>query len=101
MKKKLSKTMDRILILLAVFLLVFTAVMIALYCTMGGIPDTLCTCVFGVCGGECGAMAWIRTTKDKHLSRQYELEDRVDMKKGNAGVEPAAGADEEETEAQG
>lgn len=44
-------------------------------------PDTLCTCVFSVCGGECGVMGWIKTTKDRHLSRQYELEDRETDKK--------------------
>ena len=55
---------------------VFVIVMIAIYIRTGGIPDTLCTCVFSVCGGECGVMGWIKTTKDRHLSRQYELEDR-------------------------
>lgn len=37
--------------------------------------------VFSVCGGECGVMGWIKTTKDRHLSRQYELEDRETDKK--------------------
>lgn len=68
--------MDVILIGLAVFLLVFIVVMLALYYITGGIPDTLCTCVFGICGGECGVMGWIRTTKDKQIDRKYRLEDR-------------------------
>ena len=59
----------------------FLIVMIAIYIRTGGIPDTLCTCVFSVCGGECGVMGWIKTTKDRHLSRQYELEDRETDKK--------------------
>ncbi len=74
MKKR--KTMDVILIGLAVFLLIFIVVMLALYYITGGIPDTLCTCVFGICGGECGVMGWIRTTKDKQMDRKYQLEDR-------------------------
>ena len=79
MQKEKWKTMDVILVILAIFLLVF--VMIAIYIRTGGIPDTLCTCVFSVCGGECGVMGWIKTTKDRHLSRQYELEDRETDKK--------------------
>ena len=74
MKKR--KTMDVILIGLAVFLLIFIVVMLALYYITGGIPDTLCTCVFGICGGECGVMGWIRTTKDKQIDRRNRLEDR-------------------------
>ena len=68
--------MDVILIGLAVFLLIFIVVMLALYYITGGIPDTLCTCVFGICGGECGVMGWIRTTKDKQTDRRNQLEDR-------------------------
>lgn len=74
MKKR--KTMDVILIGLAVFLLIFIVVMLVLYYLTGGIPDTLCTCVFGICGGECGVMGWIRTTKDKQVDRRHQLEDR-------------------------
>lgn len=74
MKKR--KTMDVILIGLAVFLLIFIVVMLILYYLTGGIPDTLCTCVFGICGGECGVMGWIRTTKDKQTDRRHQLEDR-------------------------
>ena len=81
MQKEKWKTMDVILVILAIFLLVFVIVMIAIYIRTGGIPDTLCTCVFSVCGGECGVMGWIKTTKDRHLSRQYELEDRETKKK--------------------
>jgi len=75
MKKNLG-TMDVILIVLAIFLLLFVVTMVILYYVTGGIPDTLCTCVFAVCGGECGAMAWIKNTKERHKERQYELEDR-------------------------
>lgn len=69
-------TMDFILIIIAVFLIVFVGIMLVLYMKTGGIPDTLCTCVFGVCGGECGVMGWIKTTKEKQKERQEFLEDR-------------------------
>ena len=70
------KTSNKILLILAVFLFSFVVTMIVLYCVVGSIPDTLVTCVFAVTGGECGAMAWIKTTKDRHLERHFELEDR-------------------------
>lgn len=72
----MKHTMDLILVIVAVFLLLFTAGMIWLYCATGAIPDTLCTCVFAVCGGECGIMGWIKTTKDRVRERKYEEEDR-------------------------
>ena len=78
--------MDVILVFIAVFLLAFIVTMIILYYTTGAIPDTLCTCVFAVCGGECGVMGWIKTTKERQRDRQYELEDRKhqeDLEKQN------------------
>ena len=75
-KKKNIRTMDVILVFISCFLLVFVVVILWLYYHTGGIPDTLCTCVFGICGGECGVMGWIKTTKDRQRDRQYELEDR-------------------------
>lgn len=79
MKRKI-KTMDAVLVTMAVFLLGFVVAMLWLYQTTGGIPDTLCTCVFAACGGECGVMGWIRTTKDRQRERKYELEDRWEEK---------------------
>ncbi len=75
MKKKIG-TMDLILLVIACFLLIFVAVMVWLYYHIGGIPDTLVTCVFAACGGECGVMGWIKTTKERQRERKYELEDR-------------------------
>lgn len=75
-EKKKAGTMDVVLVMLGIFLVAFVVVMIALYYLTGGIPDTLCTCVFAICGGECGVMGWIKTTKDKNQDRQYIIEDR-------------------------
>ena len=74
--KKDVRTMDVILVVIAVFLLLFIITLLILYYITGAIPDTLCTCVFTICGGECGVMGWIKTTKDRRKDRQYELEDR-------------------------
>lgn len=70
------KTMDLILVIVGFALFAFTAVMVVIYCVTGGIPDTLCTCVFAALGGECGVMGWIKTTKDRVRERKYEKEDR-------------------------
>lgn len=73
---KERKTMDVVLFVIAVFLAAFVVAMLWLYYATGGIPDTLCTCVFAACGGECGVMGWIKTTKDRQRERSYELDDR-------------------------
>lgn len=75
--KKNKGTMDVVLTVMAVFLLVFVIAMMIIYCVTGGIPDTLCTCVFAACTGEISIMGWIKTTKERHKERQYELEDRT------------------------
>ena len=76
-EKKNVRTMDIILAVIAVFLLLFIAVLLWLYYQTGAIPDTLCTCVFAACGGECGVMGWIKTTKERRRERSFELEDRA------------------------
>lgn len=79
-KKRSSKkevgTMNVILVIVGVTLILFTLAMIFVFSRYGAIPDTLVTCVFAVCGGECGVMGWIKTTKERYRDRQYELEDR-------------------------
>lgn len=75
-KKKLG-VMDRILIVICVSVIVFVIAMTVIYCKTGGVPDTLITCVFAICGGECGIMGMIQTSKNRKKERQYELEDRL------------------------
>ena len=73
---KKIRTMDVILVVVAVLLIAFTIEMIKIFRETGMIPDTLCTCVFAALGGECGAMAWIKTAKERRRERKWELEDR-------------------------
>ena len=73
------KTMDRILILIGVSVLIFTIAMIWLYLITGAIPDTLCTCFFVACTGECGFMGWIKTAKTRYEEREWQLEDEKRM----------------------
>lgn len=84
-------TMNLILILVGVALLVFTLAMIDLFKQQYAIPDTLCTCVFAVLGGECGVMGWIKTTKEKNEQRRWEQEDRRQQTR----PPPAGGEDEQ------
>ena len=79
-RKKL-KTMDTILVVMAVLLVAFTLKMIFVFEQTGAIPDTLCTCVFAALGGECGVMGWIKTTKDKLTDRKWQIEDRAQDEK--------------------
>lgn len=58
-------TMDRILVILGIFLLCFVVAMTVIFVVCGSIPDTLVTCVFGICGIEGGVMGWIKTSKQK------------------------------------
>ena len=63
-KKKMG-TMDKVLILEAVVLILYTAADLVVFWHTGNEPDTLTACVFGVCGFENGVMGWIKTTKEK------------------------------------
>lgn len=80
-KNKEVGVMNVILIVLGVFLLIFTAIMIYLYKTCGGIPDTLVGCVFAICGCECGVMGAIKNTKEKYREREWQKEDEKEAKK--------------------
>lgn len=73
--RKSIGAMNLILAVVGITLISFTIAMIQLYRTTGGVPDTLITCVFAVCGGECGVMGWIKTTKERNQDRQWQKED--------------------------
>lgn len=73
-KKRLKiHTMDLILIFLAVLTIIFVIDMRNIFLKTGAIPDVLVTCFFATVGGECGAMAWIKTSKEKKAERLQQL----------------------------
>lgn len=74
--RKSIGTMNLILIIVGIFLVVFTLKMISLFETYGMVPDTLINCVFVALAGECGIMGWIKTSKEKNKDRRWQLEDR-------------------------
>lgn len=73
MKDK-ERTMDKILILVGIAIIIFTGIMIYLYLITGGIPDTLCTCFFVACTGECGFMGWIKAAKVRYQDHEWQQE---------------------------
>ena len=58
-KKKMKKrsTLDKVLIFCAASILIFTIVMIILFCVFQSVPDTLIVSFFGVFTGE-GCICW-------------------------------------------
>lgn len=67
--------MDTILVLVGITTLIFTITMIWLYLVTGGIPDTLCTCFFVACTGECGFMGWIKAAKVRYQEHEWQLQE--------------------------
>lgn len=78
--RKSIGTMNIILIIVGIFLVLFTLKMISIFETYGMVPDTLINCVFVALAGECGIMGWIKTSKEKNKDRRWLLEDREQEK---------------------
>ena len=82
-----KKTMDFILIIVGISILIFTIAMIWIYILTGGIPDTLCTCFFVACTGECGFMGWIKSAKVRYQEHEWEEEKEEKIKELMQGQE--------------
>lgn len=59
------KTLNRILIIVGVFLALFIISMIVIFCVYQSVPDTLIVGVLGSGGTECILCALIEITKNK------------------------------------
>ena len=66
MKKKKDNFMNKVLIFMAVFLLLFTVTMIVTFWAKLSVPDTLIVSVFGIFSSECFVMSWIKNTNQKY-----------------------------------
>ena len=77
------KTLDLVLIVVAILTIIFTVTMIIIFCQYNMIPDTLVTCWFACIGGECGICGWIKTTKERNQDRKWQLEDEKRMEEKN------------------
>lgn len=59
------KTLDKVLMILGIFLGLFVICMIVLFCIFQSVPDVLIQCVLGSSSIELLLMAWITITKKK------------------------------------
>lgn len=71
------KTLDKILVILASYMLVFSIAMIVIFCIKDSVPDTLITCTLGSGSVEAIVMAWITVTKKKYGS-EVDNDEMVD-----------------------
>lgn len=81
-KKKQStiNKIDKMLAVLLILTLTFIVTMIVVFCRYGATPDALIVGVFGLVGGECGILGWIKSSKEKRRDRKWELQDRKDRR---------------------
>lgn len=77
------KTMDIILIIVAVLVLAFTVTMILVFLKYAMVPDTLITCFYAAMASECGIMGWIKTAKVRNQERKWMEEDLEKAKQNN------------------
>lgn len=77
------KTLDLVLVIVAILLLAFTLAMLWTFWTFGAIPDALCTCFFAALTGELGVCGWIKTAKVHAIERREQLEDYQRLKEDN------------------
>lgn len=78
MMKKLG-TMDLILLVIGVFLALFTTVMTVIHCVTGSTPDILIDNVFKLCGVEGGVMGVIKSVKILNLRMKHKSKDKQEM----------------------
>ena len=76
MEKNTAKlgTMDLILLVIGIFLALFTAAMTVIHCVTGSTPDVLIENVYKICGFECGAMGVIKSVKLFNLKQKLKTE---------------------------
>lgn len=70
-------TMTIALLLIYITTLLFISKMIRLFELYQAVPDTLIIWYFTAVTGECGALGWIKTTKERREARRWQLEDRA------------------------
>lgn len=81
------KTMDVILIIVAVLVIAFTVTMILVFLKYAMVPDTLITCFYAAMASECGIMGWIKTAKVRNQEREWMEEDLEKAKQDKKGCD--------------
>ena len=75
------KTTDKILIIVFVFLAIYTAVVLWLFSCLGVEPVVLTGCVFSACIGELGICWRIWKRKDLRQQRKWSKEDAAEAER--------------------
>lgn len=70
-------TMDKVLIVVLVTVVAFVAVCFVYAWYEKPVQGELIVGFFGLVTGECGAMGWIKTTKERREARRWQLQDRA------------------------
>lgn len=69
---------DKALMFVAMFDLIFTIIMIVIFCLYQSVPDSLIVAVFGATIGETSATALIYKAKKANLKMGEEMEECID-----------------------
>lgn len=69
-KRKALRFSKVVITLVLISVATFTVAMTVVYCTMGGVPDTLITAFFTFCGGEAGVLGFLKWAERKHGSKE-------------------------------
>ena len=75
------KTLDKILFVVGIFLLTYTAVVLILFSRMGMEPTVLTGCVFAACIGEGSICCSIWKQKEKRQDRDWQKEDMAEAER--------------------
>lgn len=73
-EKKSNRFLDKVLISVAVFDLIFVIAMVIVFCIFQSVPDTLIMAVFGATFGECGCCAYVFKQKIKNKNEEIDSE---------------------------
>lgn len=68
--------MDRYLVYIAVFLVMYIVVDLVIFCVKGCEPSTLTMYIFIAATGECGFMGWIKQAKIRQQERDKDGNNR-------------------------
>lgn len=75
-KRSLVKTMDKILLIIGIFLFVYITTMIVIYCITGSYPETMTHDIVYGCLGEGGIMGVIKIINTIFKNKKKEEENK-------------------------
>lgn len=86
-KSKKFNKMDFYLLIDLILIIAFTVTMLIIYMKTYNVPDSVVIAVYGILGSETGLLAYLKSAKEREITRRQELEDRKYYNKLEKGVE--------------